>query len=176
LPALVWSVHLASQNYFQRCDEEDAVAPMVAVDKSGAGFEGVDEYAPVGADESLAVKGLPMGCLADDPQVELGKLNDDQVPEWSADQGSCMATFLAVLDSYRIRPENLHAFGNIEHAGYLIQRDDGLMALAVKQGLVQLDIVWTTTPDVLAGRWMSALSVLAFGGLCAYRRRRNAVN
>jgi hypothetical protein len=192
-----WMIHLAAHDYLQVCDDEDAVAPMLAVARSGAGFEGVDEYAPMGADESLAVKGLPLACLADQPDVELGKTNEDQVLEWNADQESCQPTFLAVLDSYRIRPENLHAFTKVERAGYLIlrrraypawrvkvngkpaaviQRDDGLMAVPVQQGRVQLDVDWTTTPDVIAGRCMSALAVLAITGLGAYRRKRKAVD
>jgi hypothetical protein len=197
LPAFAWALQIAGHNYLQPCDDEDAVAPMVTVDKSGAGFEGVDEYAPVGADESLAVKGMPLGCLADDPQVELGKLNDDQVPVWNADQDSCETVTLANPDSFKLRPEHLEAFANIERSGYLIlrrraypawrvrvngaavsviKREDGLMAVQMHQGRVQLDVDWTTTPDVVAGRWLSALSVLAVIGLCAYRRRRKPVN
>ena len=34
---------------FQPCDDEDAVAPMVKVNRSDAGFQGTDEYAPVDA-------------------------------------------------------------------------------------------------------------------------------
>jgi hypothetical protein len=193
LSAFAWALYIAGHNYLQPCDEEDAVAPMVAVEKSGAGFEGVDEYTPVGADESLAVKGLPLGCLADDPQVELGKMNDDQVLEWNAAQGSCQAVSLAIPDSFKVWPEHLEAFANIERSGYLIlrrraypawrvrvngasvaviQRDDGLIAVQMQQGRVQLDVDWTTTPDVIAGRWISGLSVLAITGLGLLRRRR----
>ena len=50
------------------------------------------------------------------------------------------------------------------------------MAVQMQQGRVQLDVDWTTTPDVVAGRWVSALSVLGITGLCAYRRRRKPVN
>jgi len=197
-----WSVYIAGHRWFQVCDDEDAVAPMLAVDKSGAGFEGVDEYAPLGADESLAVKGLPAACLADEPDVELGKLNDDQVMEWNDDQGSCQATFLEIADSYRTLPEDIHAIANVAGAGFLIlrrrtypawqvkvnnkltaviARDDGLIEVPVQQGRVRLDVDWTTTPDVIAGRWISGLSVLALTGLCAYpfyanRRGRKAVH
>jgi hypothetical protein len=58
----------------------------------------------------------------------------------------------------------------------VIQREDGLIAVQMQQGRVQLDVDWTTTPDVLAGRWLTALSVLAVTGLCAYRRKRKPVN
>jgi hypothetical protein len=54
----------------------------------------------------------------------------------------------------------------------VIQRDDGLIAVQMQQGRVQLDVDWTTTPDVIAGRWISGLSVLAITGLGLLRRRR----
>ncbi len=43
----------AAFSFFQVCDEDDAVAGMLNVYRSGAGFEGTDEYAPLGADNSL---------------------------------------------------------------------------------------------------------------------------
>jgi uncharacterized membrane protein YfhO len=58
----------------------------------------------------------------------------------------------------------------------VIQRDDGLIAVLVQQGRVQLDVDWTTTPDVIVGRWISAFSLLAITGLFAYRRHRKPVH
>ena len=49
-------------------------------------------------------------------------------------------------------------------------RDDGLMAMPVPAGPVVLTVDWTTTTDVLVGRWLSALSVLALTGLCLLAR------
>jgi len=122
--------------------------------------------------------------------------------EWNDDQGSCQATFLEIADSYRTLPEDIHAIANVAGAGFLIlrrrtypawqvkvnnkltaviARDDGLIEVPVQQGRVRLDVDWTTTPDVIAGRWISGLSVLALTGLCAYpfyanRRGRKAVH
>jgi hypothetical protein len=197
LPAFGWALQIAGHNYLQPCDEEDAVAPMVAVDKSGAGFEGVYEYASVGVDESLATKGLPLACLATNPQVELGKPNDDQELEWNPGQGTCQPVSLAIPNSFRTRPENLHASANIGHPGYLILRlraypawnvrvnnqrvplilrKDGLIAVQMQQGRVQLDVDWSTTPDVVAGRSLTTFSVLAITGLALYSRKRKPVN
>jgi hypothetical protein len=41
----------------------------------------------------------------------------------------------------------------------------------VPQGPVDLTVDWTTTPDVLAGRWLSALAVLLLISLCLLERR-----
>ena len=50
-------------------------------------------------------------------------------------------------------------------------REDGLTAIPLPQGPVQLSADWTTTPDVVAGRWVSALAVLLLIGLGIFERR-----
>jgi hypothetical protein len=54
----------------------------------------------------------------------------------------------------------------------LPKRDDGLIAVPVPQGPIDLTIDWTRSPDVLAGRWVSALSVLLLAALWFFERRR----
>ena len=175
--------------FFQGCDEEDAVAAMVDVYRTGHGFEGVDEYSPAGADNSLIPTGLPDACLVTDPSTVLGKGAESTVPDWEPDQGSCAATFAAT----RSLPEHLRIAANTPHAGYLVlrlrsypawrvtvagrpvaaltQRDDGLIAVPVPQGKVDLTVDWTATGDVLAGRWLSALAVLLLTALCLLERK-----
>jgi hypothetical protein len=55
----------------------------------------------------------------------------------------------------------------------LPKRDDGLLAVPVLAGPVDLSVDWTTSPDAVAGRWISALSVLAITGLGLLALRRN---
>jgi hypothetical protein len=179
--------------FFQVCDDEDAVAPMLNVYRSGAGFEGTDEYAPPGADNSLVATGLPMACLVDDPSTALGNAAsesaDGAAPAWDAGQGSCDATFAATYS----RSEHLRIAATTPHSGNLIlrlrsypawrvllngqpmtnlpQRADGLMAVPVPQGPVDLTVDWTTTTDALAGRWLSGLALLLLTGLCLLERR-----
>jgi hypothetical protein len=50
-------------------------------------------------------------------------------------------------------------------------REDGLMAVPVQRGPVALAIDWTTTTDVLAGRWVSCLAILLLIALCFLERR-----
>jgi hypothetical protein len=53
----------------------------------------------------------------------------------------------------------------------LPRREDGLMAVPVPQGPVNLTVDWTTTADVVAGRWISGLALLLITALCALERR-----
>jgi hypothetical protein len=49
--------------------------------------------------------------------------------------------------------------------GALPERDDGLMAIPVPQGMVNIAVDWTTTTDQWVGRWLSGLSLFLLGGL-----------
>jgi hypothetical protein len=52
-------------------------------------------------------------------------------------------------------------------------RDDGLIAVPVPQGSVALAVDWTTTPDVIAGRCVSALALILLIGLCVLERKNS---
>jgi len=189
--ALVFAgmIHVAGHTWFQVCDDEDAVAPMVAVAKTGAGFAGTDEYQPQGADDTQLAQGLPGACLVADADTALGKVpkgdqgNDDGTPVWDVEQGSCDQTFPASPVRVRGRAEHFGLLAVTDHAGYMVlrltsypawqvtvngrlvtelpKRDDGLLAVPVLEGPVVLSVDWMTTPDVVAGRWLSAVSLLA---------------
>ena len=179
----------ASRYFFQACYPEDTVGSVLRDYRAGTGFEGMHEYEPPGGDDSSIATGLPDACLVDDASVELGKgdPNDpDSNPVWDREQGSCAATFHFVrgLDT---NPEHREILGEAPRAGYvvlrllsypawsvrlngqvltsdrasaLIKRDDGLIAVPVPQGDFDLMIDWTISADVVAGRWVSAVSGL----------------
>jgi hypothetical protein len=114
-------------------------------------------------------------------------------PDWSADQHSCDATYSE--DATHPSPEHLRLQADTPHAGYLVlrlrtypawrvrvngravpaepEREDGLMAVPVPQGPVQLTADWTTTPDVIAGRLISIASLALITGLWLWERRRS---
>lgn len=50
-------------------------------------------------------------------------------------------------------------------------RDDGLIAIPVPQGPLEIGADWTSTPDVLAARCVSALAALLFVALAFLERR-----
>ena len=180
----------AGKLFFQVCDSEDNVLAMGEVYRAGTGFEGAGEYSPIGADNSMIAVGLPAACLVDAPTTELGQgAQEDVNPVWSPGQHSCEATFAAATNL----PQHLRISAVAPHAGYLIlrlrnypawqvkvngqpvsdlpRRNDGLMAVPVPQGPVDLTVDWTTTPDVLAGRRLSALAVLLLTGLWFMERK-----
>jgi len=186
--------------FFQVCDDEDAVQPMSAAYRSGAGFTGTDEYAPPGADNTLVPTGLPFACLVTDPSIALatiraGETTDSGNPAWDPAQRTCGATFAPTPpNAQQLNPEHLNFSADIPHPGFLIlrlrnypawrvmvngsliatrpTRDDGLMALPVPPGTVRLSADWTATPDVLAGRFLSALAALSITGLFLLSLRR----
>jgi hypothetical protein len=188
------STAVAAVYFFQPCDDEDAVAPMVSVYRTGQGFEGVYEYEPIGADNSLVATGLPDACLVSNPHIVLGVIDTpDANPDWWVEQKSCDAVYSAVPPAAQPNPEHLNIRAVLPHAGTLIlrlrtypawritlnghpagpliARDDGLIAVPVPEGQVDLAADWTTTPDVRAGRWLSALALLLLTVLGLLERR-----
>jgi len=187
--AMCSAVFLASTVYagrvfFQVCYPEDTVASVLFDYREGAGFEGMYEYEPPGGDDSSIATGLPDACLVSDPSLVLGKPDPDDPdanPVWSPDQGACQATFATLLGN-QTNPEHREIRATTAHAGYLLlrlvsypawrirvngqlqqalpRRDDGLIAVPVPQGAVDVTVDWTRSPDVLAGRWVSAFSLL----------------
>ena len=150
--------------FFQQCDVDDSVTGMMDTYEMGAGFEGSDEYAPPGADNSVVATGLPGACLVSDPSKVLGDGDPDMTPLWTDAQGSCDATFAFSKGT----AEHLRMHAVDPHAGYLVLRlrsypawnvrvngrgatsfgrADGLTAVPVPQGPVDLTVDWTTTRD-----------------------------
>jgi hypothetical protein len=198
------STAIAAFTYFQPCDDEDAVAPMVSVARSGAGFEGVYEYAPRGADNGEVATGLPDACLAANPQTKLGILDTPGAnPDWWVEQNSCEAVFHVnpdtkpgMLATAGANPEHLHFSLTLPHAGALIlrlrtypawritvngksarqlaEREDGLTVVAVPEGRVELSADWTTTADVRTGRWLTLLTLALLAGLWRSERKNTA--
>jgi len=186
---------IAGLVFFQPCDEEDAVAGMLASWRSGVGVGGTDEYEPPGADDSLLAKDLPAACLVSDPATVLGKSSGepDAAPVWDAAQGSCEETFAASPARAANHAEHLEIVANTGQAGYLIlrlrsyqawrvmvngrpiaslpKRDDGLMAVPIPKGPVDLTVDWIATPDAILGRWLSGLALILLAALWSLERR-----
>lgn len=174
---------IAGVSLFQACYTEDTVGSTLADFQSGMGFEGTDEYAPPDADNSLLATDLPFACLVADPAIPLGKGDAGANPEWSEDQGSCEATFPPLDKS----PEHVRLKADIPHSGYLVLRlrtypawrilmngapvgslplrQDGLIAISVPKGRVDLAVDWKATRDVLIGRTISVVSLVFVTGL-----------
>ena len=138
------------------------------------------EYEPPGGDDSSIATGLPDACLVADPLTVLGKPdpdNPDSNPAWEPNQGSCQATFNFV-HGRKTNPEHRKIRTTIPRPGYLVlrllsypawrvrvngqllaalpMRDDGLIAVPVPQGTVDLTVDWTTTRMLWPGAGSAA--------------------
>ena len=185
----------------QPCDAEDKVVGMLGAFRSGQDFQGTDEYAPPGADNSLVAIGLPDACLTINPAVVLAKADDGNTPEWDPANGHCDATYQWIRHKGQLAPEHFHLTANTPHAGYLVlhlrnyaawrvavngevvalgssplyaslpHRDDGLMVVPVPEGPVRVDVDWTITGDVIMGRLLSLISFGCITVLCLIERK-----
>jgi len=182
--AFVAATAFAAKTFLRTADEGDTVADLLAQYQDGGGLEGTDEYEPEGADHWKIATRLPDACFSDDWNTALGVTDPGEtIPHWHAEQGSCEAAASA-----RIRtPEHVRVAMVAPHEGYLILRllsypawritvngrvtepadlrDDGLIAVPVEKGRVELAVDWTTTPDVMAGRAVSGLALALLIGL-----------
>ena len=177
---------------YQECDAEDSVMGMLAA-VPNTGVEGTDEYAPIGADNSIVATNLPGACLVADPSKPLGAGDPDLTPHWTPEQNSCDATYALDGANWKGNPEHRKMDMLLPHAGFLVlrlrtypawrvqvngrpvsgfpQRDDGLMAVPVPVGPVKLQIDWTTTSDVRTARWISLLALGLVTALGVLERR-----
>ncbi|HVN93827.1 MAG TPA: 6-pyruvoyl-tetrahydropterin synthase-related protein [Terracidiphilus sp.] len=189
----------ASKAFFQVCYPEDTVASSLQDYRSGAGFEGMYEYAPANSDISNTPTGIPGACLVTNPEIVLGKPDPDDPdvnPAWTSDQGTCQAS-LTWAGGSRTNPEHRRIVGGVPHEGYLVLhllrypawvlrlnnrplpilplRMDGLIVVPVHAGPINLTVDWSVAPGDIAGRWMSILSALLLIGLSiAGIRRRHS--
>ena len=179
--------------FFQQCDDEDTVVGMLDTYHAGTGFEGEDEYAPPRARNELLAMDLPGACLSASPTTVLGQSEDDTTLDWSPSQGTCDASLIAAPSPGKQSPEHLRINAVTGHAGYLIlrlrsypawrvrlnghilhslpERTDGLIAVPVPQGPVKLTVDWTTTGDVILGRWLSLLGLALLAALFWMERK-----
>jgi len=184
----------AAQQFFRDAPEDDDFANLLKEYNSGPGFVGSDEYAPPGAENSLVAIGLPDACLTDNFDDEQGVAPTPQDnPVWMPAQQSCITTATATQRG----PEHLRVDMVAVRTGFVVlrlrsypawrisvnglvvsglqTRDDGLISVPVQQGPVRIDVDWIATPDVIAGRCLSALAVLGLLGLAQWSGGRSRV-
>lgn len=187
--------------FHQSCDAEDRVSGMLSAYSHGQGFEGVDEYAAPGADNSTIAVGIPDACLVTNPSTVLAAASSDgTIPEWDSANGHCDATYSWIRDHGQTDSEHRRLIADLPHDGFLIlhlreyaawqvrvngrlvafganpvltplpHRDDGMIAIPVSQGHVELAIDWAITRDVIIGRSLSAISLILLLALCIAER------
>jgi hypothetical protein len=185
------SLLFASRHFYQPCDEEDAVAPQIALMQAGTGEEGTDEYTPRDDDNAEIDQGLPPVRVLLTPGAEEPNSGNEANPDWHPDPN---AEGRAVISIGQWSPERHSVDLDSPAAGFAVfrlmdypawtvrrngvevarrpRREDGLLTVPVPQGHSRIEIRWRTTADVSIGRALSLLALCAFG-LLLYRQRRD---
>lgn len=181
--------------FFQPCDEEDAVSAQVSAfheDPAAAHIQGTDEYTPRGVDNSRIQQGLPLVRVLAAAPDDAANGSQGANPSWRPKAAGSVPAEATVekddAEHWVIRVESSapgyavlrltdypawRVTRNGKSAGNRPHRDDGLMTIPVVQGVNEIDVRWSNTRDVLAGRGISwiALAVLAAGCFIRARRR-----
>jgi hypothetical protein len=180
--------------FFQPCDDEDAVTAQVAGFRTGQGTQGTDEYTPVGVDSGSVQQDLPMVRVLRAPEDDTADSAKGDNPDWRAgDPGSITAK----ADARRWNGE--HWLFNVvtPETGYAVLRlmdypawrvtvdgkpaqdrpgrGDGLMAVPVTAGSHAIEVQWSASSDVIAGREISAIALLALVLVAVLERRERRV-
>ncbi|RRA47397.1 hypothetical protein [Acidipila sp. EB88] len=78
------SVAWAAHTRYQPCDDEDNVAAQQQLVRTGAGFEGTDEYTPTHSDNGEIQQGLPVVRLLPQADADEGDDTATANPAWTA--------------------------------------------------------------------------------------------
>ena len=168
--------------FHQLCDDQDAVAPRVALFHSPLGTEPTDEYTPADADpEALEPHDPPFWLLPNPTQP--GQEDAPAPPNSAPGPAPTHLTLtlphpeLLVLNRRQYPAWHLRLNG-AEVPPHTPQRSpdrtDGLLTLVLPAGTDTVDLVWRTTPDQQAGWALSGLAALAALGVRASRNSRRA--
>jgi hypothetical protein len=170
--------------FFQPCDEEDAVAAQVAGFRQGGGSEGTDEYTALGMDNASIQQHLPLVRVLREAQDDTADSTNGDNPAWRAgDPGSIAATVDAMRRNEEHWVVRVSTPETGPKTGYAVLRlmdypswqvtvdgkpalgrpvrEDGLMTVPVAAGSHTIEVQWTATRDVIAGRAVSSISLLA---------------
>jgi hypothetical protein len=197
MPAAVLIVAMAIGGgllFFQPCDYEDAVAAQITGFREGQGTQGTDEYTPKGADNSAVQQHLPLVRVLSAPQDDSADSSKVDNPEWSAGSSGHIA---ATVNLKQWSAEHWTVSVVTAETGYAVLRvmdypswqvtvdekpvlerpvrDDGLMAIPIIAGKHVMEVQWAATRDVVAGRIISAIALLALAIVVMLERRERRV-
>jgi hypothetical protein len=180
--------------FFQPCDDEDAVSAQVAAFRPGGGTQGTDEYTPGSADNASVQQHLPLVRILRAAQDDTADSTQGDNPEWRAGNAGSIA---AKVDARRPNGEQWLVRIDTPEQGYAVLRlmdypswqvtvdgktaldrpvrEDGLMAVPVTEGNHAVEIRWTATRDVITGRIISTIALLALIVVAIKERRERRV-
>jgi hypothetical protein len=187
--AFLLATAAANRSFFLPCHGSGPLSAVLDPYSSGQGIAGAPEYNPPGTTAATLISATPPGaCLSKSLDAPLtGALA----------QSSCDQVFSAPSLSGKTGAEQFSFSAVISHPGYLILRlrtfpawqialngqsvpsspvqRNGLIAIPVSPGSVQFTATWRATPDVMAGRVISAVSLLLLSVLAWIERRNKLI-
>ncbi len=163
-------------HFHQFCDDEDAVAPRVALFHSPLGTEPTDEYTPADADpEALQPHDPPFWLLPTPtrPGQENAPAPSAALPGPAPNhlQLTLPQPELLVLNRRQYPAWHLRLNGS-EIPPHTPERTDGLLTLALPAGTDTVDLVWRPMPDQQAGWALSGFALISAVGLAFKERSR----
>jgi hypothetical protein len=166
--AFVW--HHVQSPWWETAGDFDE---MLEHQRSGAGYEGTDEYVPVGADPYEIKQDAPLVALNE--AVAPGQGRQIQIQQWSAES----KVFTAQVNhpaELVLRLFNYPAW-KVEVNGRVVApstRDvTGQMLIPVQAGDNHVQITFTRTWDRTLGGIISAVTALLLGGFVCLRRKHH---
>jgi len=137
----------------------------------GIGYEGTDEYTPVGADASAIDKNVGRVVVSGSAQGTI------QVMRWEAESKSFTAE-MSAPDQLALRLFRYPAW-RAEVNGHMVETsvrgETGQMLVPVEAGTNRVEIKFVRTWDRTAGGWISAVTVMALIGWSLLRRKHIAI-
>jgi hypothetical protein len=169
LAVLAFAWHRIQAPWWERAAD---FGQMLGSQRSGAGYEGTDEYVPVGADPYEIKQGAPRVALDDDASPN--QLQQIRIQRWNA-ESKLFTSKVNQPAQLVLRLFNYPAW-QVEVNGQVVgtaTRDiTGQLLIPVQAGENRVQIVFTRTWDRTLGGVISGLSALFLGGFVALRRRR----
>ncbi len=148
---LVW--HFCQQPWWESADDLREVRENVA---SGAGYEGTDEYTPVGVDASAIDKEARRVTVEGPARAAI------HVLAWGAEEKSFTAE-MSAPDRLALRLFNYPAW-RVEVNGHVVQpgrrAGAGQMLVPVEAGMNRIEITFARTWDRKLGGWISLLALI----------------
>jgi hypothetical protein len=149
----------------QECDPEDTVAARLALFHSPRGSDPTDEYTPMTADNDVLGKADPPFWLAANAEAAPPVGSSGGPLHWPLDLDAPVPEVLILnLRNYPAWHISLN-----HHDAPRVERDDGLIAIAVPTGPLHVEITYARTADQGVGAALSAISLMLLIPLC--RRR-----
>lgn len=149
---------------------------MLAHQHSGAGYEGTDEYVPVGADPYEIKQDAPRIALHDNETPN--QIQQLQIQQWNA-ESKVFTTVLTQPGELVLRLFNYPAW-HVEVNGQVVatstQEITGQMLIPVGAGENHVRIVFARTWDRTLGGFISVVTALSLGAFVALRRKHPIPN